>query len=380
MSVSPIRLDGREGGGQLLRSALTLSLATRAPFVLEGLRAETPEPGLRSADLGYVRAAQAISGAHIEGASPGSERLVFEPGAVRPGSYLLEMGAGSVCLGLQTIALPLGLAGGSSTLKLQGGTHLPGSPAFPYLTHAWVPAMAALGHRGGVELGGAGYPPEGGGSATATVEASEPARPFDRRSRGTLREARVVCTVTNLPFSYASSQSEAAISRLREKGIQADGENLPAPGVQSHGVLCMVLAAFEHAQGAFGAWQGGPLLSHLSVGEEAAKAFVGFLESRSAVDPFLADQLLIPLAVAAAGLQGGVRVLSRLTTPRISRHLLVNRDVVSRFLDVEIELLTGPGEEAEVRVAPPGDGLVSTLRGSRAPQPPGDGGNTNAPA
>lgn len=349
----------------MLRSALALSLLTQRPFEIENLRRTRPQPGLLPQHLACVRAAQAIAGggAHARHADLGSERLLFEPAEVRAGDYLLDIGtSGAVSLLLQAISVPLSSARAPSTLRLRGGTHVALSPSFHYLSLVWLPAMRELGYELELELRAAGYHPEGGGEVTVNIRPANPAVPFDRRNRGMLREASVLSVVSNLPFEVASRQSERVLTRLREKGIAAEAENLPVPSARSRGSMCLVVGSFEHARVGFS------VLGEIGkpaerVGDEAASAFCDFMKRRGAVDRHLADQLLLPLALASAGLQGGERPVSWFSTECVTRHLVTQAKVIGQFLDdVEVVILANPGDEGDVRVAPRGESLMSALR------------------
>ena len=82
-------IDGSqgEGGGQILRSALALSMCTGTPIRIENIRAGRKKPGLLRQHLTCVLASQAVCGARVEGAVLGSTHLVFEPGMIRHGNY-----------------------------------------------------------------------------------------------------------------------------------------------------------------------------------------------------------------------------------------------------------------------------------------------------
>ena len=185
-------LDGSagEGGGQILRAALSLSLCTGRPFRISKIRAGRKPPGIRPQHLACVRGAEAISGASSEGAAVGASELLFRPAPVKPGGYLLEVGtAGSAPLLLQCLFYPLALAGGGA-LTLRGGTHLPHSPSYHYLAGVWLPMVQAYGFSAELRLVQAGFYPQGGGEIGARVQASVPPPGLvDLPSRGTVVSA-----------------------------------------------------------------------------------------------------------------------------------------------------------------------------------------------
>ncbi len=145
-----LTIDGSlgEGGGQVLRTSLTLSVLTHTPIRLTNIRARRPKPGLQPQHLQAVRAAAAICSADVRGADLHSVELEFRPGAVRAGRYRFSIEtAGSACLVLQTVALPLAVAQGTSTVIVRGGTHVPWSPSYHYLERQWLPHLRASGLR-----------------------------------------------------------------------------------------------------------------------------------------------------------------------------------------------------------------------------------------
>jgi RNA 3'-terminal phosphate cyclase (ATP) len=344
-----VMLDGSEGegGGQILRTALSLSLITGRPFELSHLRAHRRPPGLRPQHLACVRGAQAMSGGRSEGAQVGSDHLTFEPGQPKAGNYELDVGsAGSTPLLLQCLFFPLCLAGGGSLL-LRGGTHLPHSPTWQYLSWIWAPTMAAYGLRAELQLRYAGFYPQGGGEVFARVlPAAEPPTGVDLPARGTLRDVHVTSLVGGLPFTIAERQAKAAVGALLQRGIICEPEKLPLPVLRSVGSAVFVRAQFENTAVGFSALgeRGRPAEA---VGQDAAAQLLGFMESAGALDEHLADQILLPAALLAAGRLGPVGQ-TRFTTSRVTGHLTTNAKVVERFLPVRVEI----DAEAGVQVAP----------------------------
>ena len=343
-SPEPLDLDGSfgEGGGQILRSALSLSLVTGRPFRLRNIRANRKPPGLRPQHLACVRGAEALSQSRSEGAEVGSAELFFTPGPVKPGEYLLEVGtAGSTPLLLQCLFFPLALAGGG-TLTLRGGTHVPHSPPYHYLAWVWLPVVSAFGFRGQVHLRHAGFYPQGAGEIRAVVEPCvEPPNLVDLPARGTLTEVRVTSCVAGLPLEIAERQGRAAVAALRERGIACDAENLPLPTTRSQGTAVFIRAEFENTMACFSALGEKGKRAEV-VGREAADGLARFMESAGAIDAHLGDQILLPAALLAAGRLGPSNPgTTRYTTAEVTAHLTTNAWVLEQFLPVKIAVAEG---------------------------------------
>src|SRR5688572_16449750 len=187
MPPSLITIDGSmgEGGGQVLRTSLALSLVTGKPFRIEKIRAGREKPGLLRQHLTAVNAAAAVGGAHVEGAALGSRELDFRPGPAKPGEYRFAVGtAGSATLVLQAVLPALLTARGASTLVLEGGTHNPFAPPFDFLDKAFLPLLRRMGARVEVALERPGFYPAGGGRFQVRVEPVERLERLDLPSRG----------------------------------------------------------------------------------------------------------------------------------------------------------------------------------------------------
>lgn len=348
----PVVLDGSEGegGGQILRSALSLSLITGTPFEIRNIRAKRKQPGLRPQHLACVRGAEAISQSHSEGAEVGASQLRFVPAPVRSGEYLLEIGtAGSAPLLLQCLFYPLALAGGGQ-LTLRGGTHLPHSPSYPYLAAVWAPTLRRYGMGMELHLKEAGFYPQGAGEIRAAIFAPSGAPAgVDLSSRGMLREMDVMSFVAGLALGVAERQAVAATSVLRDKGIYTTAENLPLPSRHSKGTAAFIRAQFEHTVAGFTALgeRGRPAEE---VGRDAAGQAAAFMATAGAVDAHLGDQLLLPAALLASGRLGERTAgISHLVPAEITDHLTTNAKVIERFLPVRIGV--GGGGEVVVRPA-----------------------------
>jgi RNA 3'-terminal phosphate cyclase (ATP) len=358
----PILIDGSlgEGSGQLLRTALALSAVTGRPFAISRLRAGQQPPGLREDQLAVVRAAASLCDALLEGDAVGSERLSFAPRRqVVAGDRTFDLpGAGSVTLLLQALCWPLALAGAASTLTLRGGTHLAGGPSFHELALVWVPAMARLGFTFELGLQAAGFAPEGGGACTVRIEPAHAMPPLDLRQRGLLQSVEVLALVAGLPWADAVAEAAHAERGLRALGVPAETERIAMPAQGSRGRQTLLVASFERVRSGHASIRAGARAGE-GAAAEAVASLQAHLERGGAVDPYLADQLLLPAALLAARLVApatGMEPVTRFTTSARTPHLEGTAAVIQRFLDVEVSLVGHLGEEIEVRVEPPGGG------------------------
>lgn len=342
-----LHLDGSqgEGGGQILRTALSLSVLTGQPFHLDAIRARRQRPGLRPQHLAAVQAAARISGARVHGDRIGSQTLYFDPGPVRAGEYDVDVGtAGATSLVLQTLLLPLALAAGPSEIRIRGGTHVPGSPCFHYLAWHWQPFLARLGFPFALSMTMAGFYPQGGGELVACLPGGARPGALHLTARGELVAIRGLSAVANLPVEIAERQRRQALRGLRHL---VDG---PAPEIEvaelpatSRGTVLLVLAELTTGQACCFAL-GAPGKRAEQVADEAITALGAFLRSDGAVDPWLADQLLLPLALA--------RGPSTLRTSEVTGHLLTQVAVIQRFLPVAITIDGPIGQAGTVEVRP----------------------------
>jgi len=211
-----LTIDGSfgEGGGQILRSSLALSLVTGKPFVIERIRASRKKPGLMRQHLSAVRAAAEVSKARVDAAELGSLRLTFCPGTVRAGDYAFDVGsAGSATLVLQTVLPALLLADGESNLTLRGGTHNPLAPPFDFLAKSYLPLVNQLGPTVEARLLRPGFYPAGGGEFTVRIQPARQLGRLDLTDRGEIRARRVRVLLANLPRHIAERECRAIARR-----------------------------------------------------------------------------------------------------------------------------------------------------------------------
>ncbi|HEY6839104.1 MAG TPA: RNA 3'-terminal phosphate cyclase, partial [Geobacteraceae bacterium] len=332
-------IDGSygEGGGQILRTALAFACLTITPCRIVNIRRGRRKPGLMPQHLAAVRAAATISGAALEGDEQGSTAVTFSPQAVRGGTFEFHIGtAGSVTLLLQTIILPLLMAGRPSRVSLTGGTHVPFSPCCHYLAEVFVPLLRRLGGELRLTIDAYGFYPRGGGRVVAEIEPCRGFRPLTLTSPGSVRRVTGMSGVGNLPLSIAERQRAAA----RETLAAACGAALPPPRIElfdapgpGQGTFLFLKAETDAVAAGFTAL-GARGKRAETVGNEAAAELCAHLATGAALDPHLADQIVPFLALAPAP--------STFTTSRITRHLLTNLWVIDLFHPLRYQIV---GEE-----------------------------------
>jgi len=360
MRESVLTIDGSqgEGGGQVLRTALALSVIRGVPLEIHSIRARRKNPGLQAQHLTAVNALAEICGAEVEGASLGSPRLRFAPGPVRPGEYRFDVGtAGSVALVLQALLLPLAVAGGPSRIVLTGGTHVPWSPPIHYVSQVWFPALALMGVSARLELLRWGFYPKGGGRVAVQIAGGATLRPAGLVSRGTGIRLRGISAVANLPRRIAERQREQALRRLTAEAKEADIAVVEGEAAGAGSFLILVEEAGSVPVGFSALGERGKPAER--VADEAVDGLLGFLKAEVACDPHLADQLILPMALA-----GGT---SRLTTSCVTQHLLTTVGIVQQALGCPVQVGGKEGSPGHVTIQ--GVGARAESRGeSREPR------------
>ena len=335
-----IEIDGAhgEGGGQILRTSLTLSALTKAPLHIHHIRANRSKPGLRPQHLAAVKAIAKLTDAEFTGAHLNSSEVTLVPASLRPGRYRFDIPtAGSLTLLFQTIFLPLSFAGGTSEIILTGGTHVSWSPLFHYLTDQWLSVMHTLGFRGALTLRKAGFYPPGGGEVRAKILPGQGLQPFSCLERGALSRVRGLSGVANLKDEIAKRQKHQALKRLYSVCQDTKIQTLQMPS-PAKGTFILLTAEFVNGGSACYSALGAPGKPAEVVADEAVDRLLAFLETDGCVDQYLADQLLLPLSL--------IDGRSSFRTNLVTQHLLTNAHVIRQFLPVDIRIdgaLNQPG-------------------------------------
>jgi RNA 3'-terminal phosphate cyclase (ATP) len=345
-----LQIDGNygEGGGQILRTTLSLSCLSKKSVEITNIRKGRKIPGLQPQHLTSVNACKSISEAEVEGNKLQSLTLKFSPRKIKGGDFTFNVAeekrsAGSTSLVLQAILLPLSLSDQNSELTLLGGTHVPWSPPFDYLKEIFLPMVRKIGCQIELQINKWGWYPKGGGEVHCMIHPTEKLLPLNLTQRGKLLNLTGCSVVSNLPIPIAERQKNKALKILREKDFSPEIKILQAPSI-GQGTFFFLRAEFENSIAGFGSL--GEIGKRAEkVAEEACQEFLEFTETKAAIDPHLSDQLIPYLALADGP--------SSFTVSRISQHLLTNIWVVQQFLPTKITVEGKEGSEGKVIISPP---------------------------
>jgi RNA 3'-terminal phosphate cyclase (ATP) len=323
-----LTIDGSvgEGGGQILRTSLSLAMITGTPFRIEKIRAGRRKPGLLRQHLTCVTAATEISGATVTGAELGSTELTFQPGPIKGGTYDFAIGsAGATTLVFQTVLPALLRASTASDVTLSGGTHNPFAPSFDYIQRAFLPLLSRMGATVSVKLRKPGFYPAGGGKWQATVQPAAKLTPLTLDDAGKLITRRIIADVSNIPFEVAERECAHAAHLL---GWPADTMQPRTVRGEGQGNVLTIELGYANVTELFVGF-GERKVTAEDVATQTVKAVREYQMAQAPVGPHLCDQLLLPMALAG----GGTFVTSAPT-----EHTRTNIAVIQWFLPVTFAL------------------------------------------
>ena len=335
-----ITIDGSygEGGGQILRTSLALSLVTGKPFSISNIRAGRKKPGLMRQHLTAVNAAAEIGLAAVEGNSVGSQAFTFEPETIKPGNYRFAIGsAGSCTLVFQTILPALLTAGEPSEVVLEGGTHNPFAPPFDFLEKAFLPVIHRMGPGVDAVLEKPGFYPAGGGRFRVSIKPAGLNR-IDLLERGNIVNKTARACVANLPVHIANRELKVIRETLkwdRELLKAVEVENSQGPG----NILTVEIESDNITEVFTGFGEKG--VSAEKVARRTVKSVQEYLAFNVPVGRYLADQLLVPMALAGGG---------KFRTLSPTKHTTTNIEIIKKFLDVEIAAIEYEKNQWEIEI------------------------------
>ncbi|MGE0382413.1 MAG: RNA 3'-terminal phosphate cyclase [Hyphomicrobium sp.] len=335
-----LQIDGSrgEGGGQMLRTALTLSMITGEPFSIENIRAGRRKPGLLRQHLTCVEASAAISSAEVTGAHLGSRALTFAPRGIKGGSYKFAVGsAGSTALVFQTVLLALLAAKESSSIELTGGTHNPSAPTFDYLDRVFLPLLARMGAKCDALFERHGFYPAGGGRWRIEIEPCPGLKPLEIVERGAPASWHTIAAVANIPFDVAEREAATVLDLLNWPKDRASCRTVKADGP---GNVVQVELGSENITEVFTGF-GERRTSAEAVAASVVEEVRAYLAAGVPVGSHLADQLLVPMALAGGG---------SFLTQHPTAHTRTNVEIIEKFLPLSFELKEESKERWRVSV------------------------------
>ena len=343
--VETIQIDGSygEGGGQIIRTSVSLAAITGRTVEISNVRARRSKPGLQPQHLAAVRAAGTLCDAEITNGVAGSTWFRFAPKqAVRAGSFRFDIGtAGATPLVAQTVLVPLTLARVSSDVTITGGTHVPHAPTAEYLETIYAPALRRIGSPAEIGYSAAGFFPRGGGELRLNLEGAGTRGPHDLAERGSLTSLTAYVITANLP-DHVAQRGAAAVEKFMKgagREVRTEIRRMPSPG---QGAAVALVAECSIGLAAFsGLGERGKPMER--VAEEPCREFMAWWKSGAACDEHLADQLVLPLALTPGE--------SRWTTPVVTEHLRTVLWVAEQFLPIRYEIIAEEGQAAMISLA-----------------------------
>lgn len=321
-----IVIDGSEGegGGQMVRNALALSLVTGQPFRIDNVRGRRSKPGLMRQHVTAIEAACSVGAASCDGATVGSSQITFRPGRVQPGEYRFAVGtAGSTGLVLQTILPPLMLADGPSRLVLEGGTHNMMAPPFEFIARCFLPLIARMGPQVSATLVRHGFYPAGGGRIEVDIVPA-PLVSVEFVDRGALRRVSARAVIASLQEDIAERELGSAKAGLGWPNEAFTVDRLPDD--IGPGNILLLEAEFDHVTEIASGFGKLGVAAH-QIGKTTAARMAGYLASQAFAGPYLADQLLLPMALSKGGC---------FTSVKPSQHAITAADIIDRFIDRKV--------------------------------------------
>jgi len=344
--MTHIHIDGSqgEGGGQVLRSSLALSLVTGRPFTIDRIRANRAKSGLMQQHLTAVQAAAKVGGCDVESARVGTTRLDFRPNKVKGGNFTFNVGtAGSATLVLQTVLPALMLAEEPSTLTLRGGTHNPMAPPFDFLQRVYLPLVERLGPTIKATLIQPGFYPAGGGEFRVAITPVKKLSSLELTGRGEILQRKGKILLARLPKHIAEREKDTLLQKTgwQEETVQIETiASAPGPG---NAVMLEVIS--ENVTELFTAF-GEVKVSAEAVAQKALDQYEEYMAVDVPVGKYLADQLMLPLSIAAW--QGSGTSIFR--TQQLTQHSRTHIDILQRFLEIDIKVENVNDRQVEVRL------------------------------
>jgi len=334
-----IQINGAEGGGQILRSALSLSMLTGRSFRMVNIRGKRSKPGLKRQHLMCVQAAASVCDAAVDGGEMNSTEIVFSPDLIKGGEYVFKIGsAGSTTLLFQTLLPALLAANTVSKLELHGGTHNPMAPTADYIEQCFLPNIRKMGGEVYSECIQHGFAPAGGGIFRVSVFPNKKLLPLNLVDRGELVSKKIEIIHANVPGRVMEREAKMFHQLYVKYGCKNpqfsetygelnldDGFTIRDVESDGSGNCMMATASYDNVSNMATSF-GMRSVTAESVAKSLWREWSDTINSEATIEPKLADQLLLPIAVAGSG---------SLSTMKITNHIKTNIHVIEAFLDIK---------------------------------------------
>ncbi len=328
-----ISIDGSigEGGGQILRTSISLSAALGVEVEVYNIRAKRPKPGLRPQHFWAIKAIAELCDAEVYGMKQDSTIVRFTPKKIREKELALDLGtAGSVTLLLQALIQAISISGKNVHLNIRGGTDVKWSPTMDYFRQVIIPLYELLGIRVNLEIRRRGFYPKGGGRVYCVIYPPTRIKPIDLRHT-VHGPTRISSLCSGLPASVAERQGKSASDFIRVNGVKVNGLDSRVEEAQSPGTAICIYSVEDSDTyiGADGFGERGKAAE--LVGRETASQFLREYNSKASLDHHLAD-MVVPLLSLA-------REPSTFTTSSITEHLRTNLVIAEQIVGVRSQIL-----------------------------------------
>ena len=309
-----LQIDGSygEGGGQIVRYAIALSVLTKKPVEIFNIRKKRPNPGLRPQHHAAISCMKSLCNAETEGLSIGSLKLKFSPEKVQSAEYKFDIGtAGSIILVFQACILSSLQTTGPITIKLTGGTDVKWAPSWDYFTHVFLPLIQKMGVTIDANLMKRGYYPKGGGEAVLTIHPIEKLKPLQLKEKQEFNEIKGIIHIANLPDHISKRMKHAAMKVAVKNNLKSCIEIDKAASFSSGTGITVWSKSDSAVLGSTVLGEKG--VTSEKIGENAANQLIKEIKSGSTIDTYAIDQILPYMIIAKDETVCRVRELSNHT-------------------------------------------------------------------
>jgi RNA 3'-terminal phosphate cyclase (ATP) len=326
-----IEIDGSIGYGQVLRTAIALSCLTLKPIRIFNIRKGRPKPGLMAQHLMGVKIAGEFCNAEIKGLKLYSTEVEFSPKSFNVSDKKIDIGtAGQISLLLQTLTPLLIFSGKEVSLEMIGGTAGLGAPTIQFVQQVTFPLLSKLGvKQPEIEIVKEGFYPRGGGIVKIKFFPTKKLSSIQLTQRGEVKKIRGISIAGSLPKSVAERQANSAKKFLRENGFENVEIEAKSAETFSPGTSITLWAECENSiLGSDNIGKKGVRAE--KIGEDCARELLKSIESKAALDKFMADQIIPFLALASGE--------SKVKVEEITDHCETNMKVCEMLIGTKFQV------------------------------------------